>query len=135
MTGTHDVSRGRMMKNYFIGFGLGVVVGLVVAGAFFSKIGGSPSQVHRVSVSYPSRWNAGEFRNCRLGHPHYSGDRWPNFDCDGRGSQGEEAIGGAHAFVMDVRFSGEYKVPTDDRVLTWTCQSSATGELTCKDWQ
>ena len=24
------------------------------------------SEVHRVSVSYPSRWNAGEFRNCRL---------------------------------------------------------------------
>lgn len=95
------------------------------------------SEVHRVSVSYPSRWSAGEFRNCRLGRPHYLGDRWPELGCDGRGSQGEEAVGGAHAFVMDVRFSGEYKVPTDERVLTWTCQSSitGTGELTCKDWQ
>ena len=117
-----------------MGFGLGVAVGLLVAGAFFFRT--STSQVHRVSVNYPSRWDAGEFRNCRLGRPHYSGDRWPEFDCDGSGSHGE-AIGGAHAFVMDVRFLGEYKVPTDDRHWTWTCQSSVsgTGELTCRDWQ
>ena len=75
-----------------------------------------------------------EFRNCALGRPHYPGERWPEFDCDGSGSGGD-AIKGAHAFVMDVRFLGEYKVPTDERRLTWTCQSSATGELTCKDWQ
>jgi hypothetical protein len=103
---------------------------------FFSKIGAPASQVHRVSVNYPSRWDAGEFRNCRLGHPHYLGDRWPEFDCDGFGSHGD-AVKGAHAFVMDVRFVGDYKIPTDDRVSTWTCQSSGTGagELTCKEWQ
>jgi hypothetical protein len=124
------------MKKFLASFGLGIVVGLLVAAAFFPKIGTPASQVHRVSVSYPSRWDAGEFRNCRLGRPHSPGDRWPEFECDGGGSHGD-AIKGAHAFVMDVRFFGEYKVPTDDSHLTWTCQSSVTGtgELTCKDWQ
>lgn len=125
------------MKRSLTGFGVGIVVGFLITAAFFvSKFGTSDSQLHRVSVSYPSRWDAGEFRNCRLGHPHYAGDRWPELDCDGGGSHGD-ATKGAHAFVMDVRFMGEYKVPTDDRYSTWTCQSSATGmgELTCKEWQ
>jgi hypothetical protein len=104
----------------------------------FAKISIANAQVHRVSVSYPSHWEPGEFRNCRLGHPHYAGDPWPEFDCDGSGSHGE-ATPGTHAFVMDVRFMGEYKVPTntDSRYWTWTCQSSiaGTGELTCKGWQ
>jgi hypothetical protein len=123
------------MKKFLASFCLGIAVGLLVAGAFFYKIGSSTSQVHRVSVNYPSRWEEGEFRNCQLGRPHYSGDRLPEFSCDGSGSLGE-ATSGAHAFVMDVRFLGEYKVPADDRRWTWTCQSSVTGtgELTCKEW-
>src|ERR1039457_1891473 len=111
------------MKKSLAIFGLGIAVGLLIAGVvFFSKIATSGSRVHRVSVNYPSRWDAGEFRNCALGRPHYPGERWPEFDCDGSGSHGA-AIKGAHAFVMDVRFLGEYKVPTDERRLTWTCQS------------
>jgi hypothetical protein len=124
------------MMKFLAGFGLGVLVGLLAAAAFLLKTRTLASQVHRVSVSYPSRWDAGEFRNCRLGRPHYSGDRWPEFECDGVGSHGD-AVQGAHTFVMDVRLFGKYKVPTDGTHLTWTCQSSVTGtgELTCKDWQ
>ena len=73
------------MMKFLAGFGLGVLVGLLAAAAFLLKTRTLASQVHRVSVSYPSRWDAGEFRNCRLGRPHYSGDRWPEFECDGVG--------------------------------------------------
>ena len=41
------------------------------------------------------------------------------------------------AFAGRVAGPGEYKVPTDERYATWTCQSAAagTGEPTGKDWQ
>lgn len=124
------------MKRFAAGFVCGAIVAIVAFAVYFWKEAPRDSQVHRVSVSYPSRWDAGEYRNCRLKPPHYAGDRWPELECDGRGSHGD-AVQGAHAFVMDVRFSGVYRLYTDGRYETWTCQSSGggTGELTCRDWQ
>lgn len=109
---------------------LGLITGLLIASAYFLRLGSS--QVHRVSVNYPSKWSTGEYRNCRLARPHYKGDLWPEFDCDGSGSI-NDAVQGTHAFVMDVRFLGEYIVPTDVRRLTWTCQLSTSNELICRD--
>lgn len=124
----------REMTRFAAGFASGLLVA-ILAFAIYLAYTPNSSRVHRVSVSYPSRWDAGEYRNCRMKRPHYSGGLWPELECDGTGSNGN-AVQGAHAFVMDVRFSGTYKIYRDGRSDTWTCQSSAagTGELTCRDW-
>ncbi len=121
------------MKRLLAGFCTGLGVALLVVSAFLWKNRGS-QQIHRVMVDYPSRWDPGELRNCGLGRPR--GFRWPELHCDGRGSHGD-ALQGVHAFAMDVRFLGNFVVPTDERTPAWTCQSSAagTGDLTCRDWQ
>jgi hypothetical protein len=92
-------------------------------------------EVYRVNVAYPSNWEVGEMRNCRLKQPN-SGESWPEFDCDVQGSRSHGMLEGTlHAYVMDVRFLGEYHVPSDDRAFTWTCTLSRDGELSCRDWK
>lgn len=76
-------TKGSDVKYSLLNVVIGMLAGLLIAGAF-AKFWRSPAhaQVHRISVNYPSRWDAGEFRNCGLRQPHYSGD-WPELDCDG----------------------------------------------------
>lgn len=90
-------------------------------------------EVHRVYVSYPTRWEEGELRNCQI-KQHFADNKWPELECDGSGSKAE-ALAGAHSFAMDIRFEGEWRIPpTKEQGFTWTCQTR-DHDISCKDWQ
>lgn len=115
-------------------FIIGVIAGCLSMWLIFHLQLDRSAQTHRVFVDYPSRWDNGEIRNCRVRQPHYSSNEWPGLECDGPGSKGD-AIPGAHAFVEDVLFDGKFAIPpTKEQGFTWTCQLLHDVQIECRDW-
>jgi len=76
---------------------------------------------HRVVVVHPEKWSAGEYRNCYLGSNDVVHNNLPQLDCDVEAHETPRS----RMFVMDVEFSGDYKLPTTmagTPEQAWTCQ-------------
>jgi hypothetical protein len=146
------------LASFALGLCAGVISGVILAPRI---VGSFAKSSHRVLVRYPDPWPASEYRNCYLIRPggiladmarakgavivgndlKETASQFPDLNCQIGNSNDWKTL------VMDVTFSGRFRVPVDRNRpwfenenapgRRWTCQSSSpgSGELTCKGWE
>ncbi len=127
-------TRGSAVRSSVVSAAVGVLAGLLIAGAFAKLLPSREyAQVH-CGDELPEADGMRESSGTAACGNLITRGIGRSLIATAAGSHGE-ATKGAHAFVMDARFLGEYKVPTDEHHSMWTCKSSETDteELTCKN--